>query len=54
MQAAKAEAEGKQEAFDQEIWLRTFDEENPPIEIGEEVVVEPDADLDEISEPVAE
>lgn len=45
MEAAKTEAEGKEEAFDEEVWFKTYDEENPPIEIGEEVVEEADADL---------
>lgn len=35
LQAAKAEAEEKNEEFDEETWLRTYEEENPPIEIGD-------------------
>ena len=35
LQAARTEAEGKEEAFDEEAWNKTYDEENPPIEIGD-------------------
>ena len=35
MQTAKAEAEQKEEAFDEEAWIKEFFETNPPIEVGE-------------------
>lgn len=53
MEVAKTEAEAKEEAFDSEVWLKIYDQENPPIEIAEETVEEGDGDLEEeISEAV--
>jgi len=47
---ADLEEKGELEAFDEEAWNMQYDEENPAVEVPEEVTVDIDRDLEDVPE----
>lgn len=47
---ADLEEKGELEAFDEEAWNTQYDEENPAVEVPEEVTVDIDRDLEDVPE----